>query len=103
MANVLKDTEVNLYVYIYPNDHKPAHVHVFVGPKRSKSSNSIKINIGKDDEQPEVVLVNPTVKTSDIKRAVELVMRNREMLLKKWRETHGKQKLGNRNKRDRTG
>lgn len=101
MANVLNDTETNLNVYIFPNDHSPAHVHVFVGPKKSRSSNSIKINIGKGDVQPEVVLVNPTVKRSDIKNALRLVMNNREKLLAEWQRTHDKQKLGNRNKRRR--
>ena len=34
MPKVLEDLENNLFVYIYTNDHVPAHVHIFKDIKK---------------------------------------------------------------------
>jgi hypothetical protein len=33
MPKIIEDSKNNLVVYIYTNDHIPAHVHVFKGKK----------------------------------------------------------------------
>lgn len=86
---MLEDKNQNLYVYIYTNDHMPAHVHVFKGRKNDKNIHDVKINIGSENEPPSIVKANPNMKGNDIKAAWELVANNQEILLKKWKEIHG--------------
>jgi len=90
MVKVLENIQENLYVYIYTNDHVPAHVHIFVGTKKSRSQANIKINIGDENNPPELVLVHPSVKNTDIKKAWELVANNQNFLLNQWLRIHGK-------------
>ncbi|HEY9705327.1 MAG TPA: DUF4160 domain-containing protein, partial [Allocoleopsis sp.] len=37
MPKILEDTQNNLIVYIYTNDHQPAHVHVLKGRKSEQN------------------------------------------------------------------
>ncbi len=85
---VLEDSQKNLYVYIYTDDHEPAHVHVFLGRKSNYNEGEAKINIGNDEKPPSFVNVynmNNKVAT----QALFLVAENQEILLKKWKEIHG--------------
>ncbi len=55
MPKVLEDLENNLFIYIYTNEHIPAHVHVFKGRKKDKKQKKVKINIGSESERPSLV------------------------------------------------
>jgi hypothetical protein len=67
---------------IHPHDHEPANVHVRCG------NGVAKVNL-----QPavELVRIDGYMSLKDARRAVELVTKNRDMLLQKWREIHGDQ------------
>jgi hypothetical protein len=96
---ILRDESQNLYVHIYTNDHEPAHVHVFKGRKNDKNKHNVKINIGNDNEPPSIVKADADMQNDDIKAAWRLVAENQEILLKKWNEIHGVQKLDKSNQR----
>ena len=87
MPKIIEDKNKNLLIYIYTNDHIPAHVHVFKGKKQE--SKEIKINIGNEETKPSLVYANAQIKSKDIIEALKLVAKNQEMLLKKWQEIHG--------------
>lgn len=88
MPKVLEDLQNNLYVYIYTNDHIPAHVHIFKGRKNDKNQMEMKINIGSETQAPNLVSAHNKIKDKDLVNAVILVAKNQEMLLKKWQEIH---------------
>ena len=94
MPKVLEDLENNLFVYIYTNDHIPAHVHVFKGRKNDKKQKEVKINIGSESERPSLVSTSEDMKNKDIVNALKLIAANQEMLLSKWQEIHGRNQLG---------
>ncbi len=52
---ILVDESQNLYLYIYTDDHTPAHVHVFKGRKNDGNRHNVKINLGNEDEPPSIV------------------------------------------------
>lgn len=85
---VLEDSQKNLYVYIYTDDHEPAHVHVFLGRKSDYNDSEAKINIGNDEKPPSFVNVY-NMKNKVAIQALRLVAENQEMLLEKWKEIHG--------------
>lgn len=89
MPKVLEDTQKNLFVYIYTNDHIPAHVHVFIGRKNDANPMEIKINIGSEEKPPSIVSANDKIKDKDLVAAFNLVKANQEILLNKWQEIHG--------------
>jgi hypothetical protein len=90
MPIILSDSSANLFVYIFTNDHDPAHVHVFKGRKRSSRKGYIKINIGNSSSPPSLVIVtDEDVKSKDILKALNLVAEHQEYLLKRWSEYHG--------------
>jgi hypothetical protein len=89
MPKVLEDLENNLFVYIYTNDHIPAHVHVFKGRKNDSNQKEVKINIFAGSDRPSVVTASEDMKNKDIIAALKLVAANQEMLLNKWQEIHG--------------
>jgi hypothetical protein len=93
MAKVLEDQNSNLFVYIYSDDHIPPHVHVFVGRKKSRSTQDIKISIGNDEIPPEILTAHPKIKNIDIRKAWNLVADNQDYLLNKWEEIHGSEKM----------
>ncbi|WP_019500024.1 DUF4160 domain-containing protein [Pseudanabaena sp. PCC 6802] len=99
MPKVLEDIKNNLFVYIYTNDHEPAHVHVFKGRKNDTNQTEAKINIGNETERPSVVVADETMSDKDIVKALKLVATNQEMLLHKWQEIHDISKLGKRTDR----
>lgn len=85
---VLKDAKRNLHVYIYTNDHEPAHVHVFSGRKSSYNECEAKINIGTNEAPPSFVQIY-NMKGKVAIQALHLVAENQDMLLEKWKEIHG--------------
>lgn len=89
MPQVIEDIQNNLFVYIYTNDHIPAHVHVFKGRKNDANQMEIKINIGSEEAPPTLVKANDKIKNKDIINALKLIAVNQEMLLSKWEEIHG--------------
>jgi hypothetical protein len=89
MPKVLEDLQTNLFVYIYTNDHIPAHVHVFKGRKNDFNQKELKINIGNEEEPPSLVSVDVNLKNKDIVNALRLVALHQKMLLSKWQEIHG--------------
>lgn len=89
MPKVLEDLQNNFFVYIYTNDHIPAHVHIFKGKKNDASQMEIKINIGGEAEPPSLVSANDKFKKKELVTALKLVANNQEMLLSKWQEIHG--------------
>ena len=89
MPKVLEDLQNNLFVYIYTNDHIPAHVHIFKGTKNHANQIEIKINIGSQLEPPTLVIAHDKMKNKDLVMALKLVANNQEMLLIKWQEIHG--------------
>lgn len=88
MPKVLEDRQNNLFVYIYTNDHIPAHVHIFKGRKNDKNQMEIKINIGTEKQAPSFVKAHDRIKEKDVEIAFRLVVANQEMLLSKWQEIH---------------
>jgi hypothetical protein len=58
MPKVLEDRTNNLTVYIYTDDHIPAHVHVFCGRKKSHNQPDIKVAIGSSDKSPYLISVH---------------------------------------------
>jgi Domain of unknown function (DUF4160) len=89
MPKIIEDLENNLFVYIYTNDHIPAHVHIFKGRKNDSNQKEVKINIGSPSDRPYVVTASEEMKNKDIVAALKLVAANQEMLLNKWQEIHG--------------
>lgn len=88
MPKVLENIHNNLFVYIYTNDHIPAHVHVFKGRKNDKNQKEVKINIGSEEEPPSLVYASEDMKTKDIVNALRLIAANQEILLSKWQQIH---------------
>jgi len=89
MPKVLEDLQNNFFVYLYTNDHIPAHVHIFQDRKNDANQMEIKINIGSEAEPPSLVSANDKFKNKDLVAALKLVANNQEMLLSKWQEIHG--------------
>jgi hypothetical protein len=88
MPKVLEDRQNNLFIYIYTNDHIPAHVHIFKGRKNDNNQMEIKINIGTEKQAPSLVYAHDRIKDKDLVSALRLVADNQEMLLSKWQEIH---------------
>jgi len=88
MPKVLEDRQNNLFMYIYTNDHIPAHVHIFKGRKNDKNQMEIKINIGTEKQAPCLVYADDRIKNKDLVSALRLVADNQEKLLSQWQEIH---------------
>jgi hypothetical protein len=71
-----------LRVVIYLNDHRPPHVHV-IGP-----GTEARIVLGGDGERPSVV-TNEGLSRRELAAALVEIDRNRELLIRRWREIHG--------------
>ncbi|WP_084542173.1 DUF4160 domain-containing protein [Calidithermus chliarophilus] len=70
-------------IVIYPNDHRPPHVHVMT------TDGEVLILLGLDGEAVEIREIRGGVKNGDVVRAVEIVSRDNDSLLEWWREIHG--------------
>ena len=89
MPKILEDHQNNLTVYIYFDDHLPAHVHVFCGAKKSRNQLNIKISLGSETERPKLLIKNQIIQTKDVIAALKLVAKHQQELLEKWKEIHG--------------
>jgi hypothetical protein len=67
---------------IWPNDHAPAHVHVF------STDGEAKISLGEPNEYP-TVIENRRMARADLVTALQRVFEHRSMLLRTWEEIHG--------------
>jgi hypothetical protein len=67
---------------IYLEDHEPPHVHVYA------SGAEAKIGLVAQDGRPYVIRAF-AMRTSDLRKAVQLVSEQQAMLVAKWREIHG--------------
>ncbi|HEX6751460.1 MAG TPA: DUF4160 domain-containing protein [Longimicrobium sp.] len=65
-------------VHIWPNDHEPAHVHVYRAEGLAKIEiRSLGLRVAYD------------MKPKDVRRAIDIVAANQIPFLRKWREIHG--------------
>jgi hypothetical protein len=71
-----------LLLVIYPNDHWPPHVHV-IGAGRED-----KIALGLAGQRPSLVS-NEGLSRRGLTTALVEVDRNRDLLIRRWREIHG--------------
>ena len=67
---------------IYSHDHRPPHVHV-IGPGAEA-----RIALGDEGERP-WVMTNDGLSRRDVAEALVEIGGNRELLMQRWRETHG--------------
>ena len=79
MPTVLR--EKGYRVVIYPNDHQPAHVHVF------KAGGEIKVDISRLGNIQVITVVG--MKSKEALIALKLVIEYQKFLLSKWEEIHG--------------
>jgi hypothetical protein len=86
---ILKDQVSGLTVHIYPNDHIPAHVHVFCGAKKSRNQLNMKIALGSETERPKLLMKDQNIKTKDVIVALKLIAKHQQELLERWKEIHG--------------
>ncbi len=69
-------------VRIFPNDHPPAHVHVF------KGGAAIVIELGTASRPPRIREISGMTRPDAVK-AVTLVEEQQILLRRKWEELHG--------------
>jgi hypothetical protein len=69
-------------VAIWPNDHEPAHVHVY------NADGVARITIGGDGTRPEILSATG-MKDKDSRRARRIVEDNQDVLDRDWRRIHG--------------
>jgi hypothetical protein len=67
---------------IWPNDHNPAHVHVFSAAAEAT------IELGDPSGQPRLI-ENRRMKRSDVAKALKAVFDHQSMLRHRWSEIHG--------------
>jgi len=68
-------------VVIFVDDHEPAHVHVF-------GDGQAKINLVGPDGRPELMWTDG-MSRGEVRRAMRLVVENRDLLIARWRQIHG--------------
>ncbi len=68
--------------YVFPNDHDPAHVHVFT------ETGVIRFAL-ESDGSARYLDVEGTVSNRNIRRARQAVERNHVTLLRFWKQYHG--------------
>jgi hypothetical protein len=71
----------SLRFVIWPNDHSPAHVHVFSADGEAK----IEINAGGHPR----LIDNRRMKASDLATSLKAVSEHRVAILKEWNDIHG--------------
>ena len=75
MATIL--SQDGFQVMIFTNDHPPAHVHVF------KAGTEAVINLA-----PVSIRENYRMSPKNLRKAVDIVTENQDLLLPAWREIH---------------
>ncbi|AFY85225.1 DUF4160 domain-containing protein [Oscillatoria acuminata] len=88
MPKIFTDPTQNLTVYIYFNDHEPAHVHVFAGRKRQWDQPNIKIAIGDEFQRPRLIAKPAQFSRHEAIAALKLVAEHQEEFLRRWQEIH---------------
>lgn len=73
--------EAGFRFVIYSDDHEPAHVHV-VGDGNAK------VDLGRVNGIPEMVY-SGGFRQGDVRRIMDIVRKQRAMLLKRWSDIHG--------------
>lgn len=68
-------------IVVFTNDHEPAHVHVF-------GDGEAKINLVGPDGVPELVWAVDMTR-ADVRRAMMIIMEQRDRLLAHWSAIHG--------------
>lgn len=76
MATIL--SQDGFQVMIFTNDHPPAHVHVF------KAGTEAVINLA-----PVGIRENYRMSPKNLRKSVNIVSDNQDLLLQAWREIHG--------------
>ena len=76
MATIM--TQGGFQVMIFTNDHQPAHVHIF------KAGTEAVINLA-----PVRIRENYRMPKKNLRKAVEIVVSNQELLRQAWRDIHG--------------
>lgn len=71
-----------LRIVIWPNDHAPAHVHVFSAEAEAK------IELGDAGGHPKLI-ENRRMKSATLAKALKVVFAHQTMLIQRWREIHG--------------
>jgi Domain of unknown function (DUF4160) len=66
---------------IWPNDHVPAHVHVFSAEAEAT------IALGEEGGYPRLI-DNRHMKRTDLAKALRAIFDHRTMLMQKWSEIH---------------
>lgn len=89
MPRIFETNNSELSVYIYTDDHEPAHVHVFCGRKTARNQEDIKISLGSELEAPKIIDKHKRIKRKDSILALQLVAEHQEYFLAKWQEIHG--------------
>lgn len=79
MVTIFRESGLKFVIYL--DDHPPAHVHVF-------GDGSVKIALGVEDDAPKVVRTR-SMKTSELRKALRIVIEHRAALIEKWEEFHG--------------
>lgn len=82
MLNVLSQNGFD--VMIYPNDHRPAHVHVY-------KSGLVVISLNNRRTAPSIREVRG-MSRQDVRDALILVAENKKMLARRWRSIHARQR-----------
>ena len=68
-------------IFVYPNDHDPVHCHAFV--------NGINLRVFLPSYRIEKVCEGKMPNVTVLKRVVEAVKENRNIIGKEWRRFHG--------------
>ncbi len=89
MPKIFTDTTRNLTVYIYSDDHEPAHVHIFIGRKRQRDQPNVKIAIGDEFQRPCLITKPAQFSRKEAIAALRLVAEHQEEFLRRWYEIHG--------------
>lgn len=76
MPTVHKEAGCTFMIYL--KEHSPAHVHVYVGDGMAK----LRLSDG-------LILEAVNVKQSDLKKALRIMMANRDKLYTAWVKLHG--------------
>lgn len=82
MVTVLREGPLRVAIYPPPKEHGPPHVHVV------RDDDEVLIDLGDEDTGLSIREVRG-MHRRDVRRALEVVARNRVMLLAQWSVLHG--------------
>ena len=82
MPTVHREAGFEVRIYLPPREHDPAHVHII------RAGGEVIITLGEGEAAPEIREVHHMT-DRDVLRAYRIVERQRETLLRRWRDSHG--------------